>query len=341
MKFRELHLGKAISAALFVLLLTVAGTKNALAQTQVATLEQQGIITAFYGPNALVEAYNAAEHGDIITLSSGSFTPTTIEKAITLRGAGCVADTEAGTAATIINGLITMTVTDTVDYVLSVEGILFPNEVKMGFLDSPTFTRCNFMKINDTGQGGHNMTNAYFIDCIIKDMTFYRTNNTTMVNCVVWEPSWVYNNQPVVIYNSIFGGMINQNTGLTAYNSIIVKQRGSTPTSSCSFFNCLGISVDGSYPFGGGYTSECDTVSSYEEVFLYFDGNFTLESDFSLTGTAASLPTSDGTQVGIYGGSMPYSSRPAYQVLKRTTVAPRSNVEGKLEVEIEVITEEE
>ena len=339
MKFRELHLGKAISAALFVLLLTVAGTKNALAQTQVATLEHQGNISAFYGPNSLAEAYEAAEHGDIITLSSGSFTPITIDKAITLRGAGCVADTDAGTAATVINGAITMKVTDTVDYLLNVEGILFPNQVNLGPLTSPTFTRCNFMYVTDNNVQMHD---GQFIDCIIKKMSFYRFYNTTMVNCVVWEPEYNYSNQPVVLYNSIYGGMVNGSlAGVTAYNSIIIHQRGGTPGTTNNYFNCLGINADSFNAFGFGYTSACDTVSTYEDVFLNFDGNFTLESDFSLTGTATTFETTDGTQVGIYGGSMPYSSRPAYQVLKHTTVAPRSTVDGKLEVEIEVITEEE
>ena len=329
-----------MSAALFVLLLSVVGTKNALAQVQVATLQHQDNISAFYGANAFVQAHEAAESGDIITLSSGSFTPINITKAITLRGAGCVADPEAGTAATVINGAINMDVADTLNNFLSIEGILFPNEVKMGLLNSPTFTRCSFLRINDIGQFNHNMTDGHFIDCIIKEMSFYRALNTTMVNCVVWEPSYVYNSQPVVIYNSIFGGMTSQNTGLTAYNSIIIKQRGSEPSASCSFFNCIGINLEESNAFGTGYVSNCTTYDSYEEVFATFAGEFGLEEDFTLTEDAAAFMGTDGTQVGIYGSAMPYTSRPAYQVLKHTTVAPRSNVDGTLNVEIEVITEE-
>lgn len=340
MKFRELHLGKAISAALFVLLLTVAGTKNALAQTQVATLQHGQEISAFYGSNALVEAYNAADNGDIITLSSGSFTPTNINKGITLRGAGCVSDSVAGTNATIINGGFTLWVVDTIENRMNIEGILFPNTVNMGNLNSPTFTRCNFMNISEPGNGV--MEGAQFIDCIIGAMTFYRANNTTFNNCVVWEPNWVQNSHIVVIYNSIFGGMVNGSSTLTAYNSIIVKQRGGDPTSSCSFFNCIGIYLEEEgTAFGSGYTSNCTQYMGYESVFNTFDGTFHPEADFSLNEDAASFEGTDGTQVGIFGGSMPYNSRPAYQVLKRSTVAPRSTVDGKLNVDIEVITEEE
>ena len=49
----------------------------------------------------------------------------------------------------------------------------------------------------------------------------------------------------------------------------------------------------------------------------------------------------DGTQVGIYGGFLPYSSRPTYMVLKRCNVANRSTIDGKLSVDIEVVTEGE
>jgi len=47
MKTKSLQLGKAMSAALFVLLLMVAGAKNVLAQTQVATLQHGDEMTAF------------------------------------------------------------------------------------------------------------------------------------------------------------------------------------------------------------------------------------------------------------------------------------------------------
>ena len=54
----------------------------------VATLQHEGEFTHYYGSGALTSAYNAAETGDIITLSPGRFTFSgTFSKAITLRGA--------------------------------------------------------------------------------------------------------------------------------------------------------------------------------------------------------------------------------------------------------------
>ena len=64
------------------------------AQEQLATLKHNDSISAYYGQNAFVEAYNAAANGDIITLSDGIFNaPSSVEKGITVRGNGACADT--------------------------------------------------------------------------------------------------------------------------------------------------------------------------------------------------------------------------------------------------------
>lgn len=344
MKFRELHLGKAISAALFVLLLTVAGTKNALAQTQVATLQHGQEITAFYGASALQQAYEAAtvDDGDIITLSSGTFAAVTINKAITLRGAGCAADTEAGTNPTVVSGEFSINLADTLVNTMNIEGILFPNTVKPMTLKYPTFTRCNFKRI-DWGGYYNLMDGTQFVNCLIEEVSsFSRFTNTVMVNCVVWHPNDISTDRRVVAYNSIFGRFGSTIQGFTGYNCIIIRENGgNTPTSTCNFFNCIGVGLEELEPFGSGLVSNCETYTSYEEVFNTFAGEFTFEEEFLLTGTAQGFETTDGTQVGIYGGNMPYSNIPFYMVRKRTTVSNRSNVDGTLNVEIEIINEEE
>ena len=149
MKAKALHFGKAMSAALFVLLLSVAGTKNALAQLQVGTLQHGDIITTFYGGGAFVEAYNAAADGDIITLSGGSFTcDIDIDKSLTIRGAGPVANAETGTEATLLtkNGSIYIGRSSASDPLLDLymEGIFFPGTVIYYNMNNPTFARCNF-----------------------------------------------------------------------------------------------------------------------------------------------------------------------------------------------------
>ncbi len=345
MKVRTLQFGKAISAALFVLLLVVVGTKNALAQTQVATLQHGDDVSVYYGTNAFVEAHTAAETGDIITLSSGTFVPTTITKAITLRGAGCAIDTVANTNPTIFGGDIYLNVADTANF-LTIEGILFTNVVRYWNLNNPKFNRCNFTSINCYSSNS-NMNNAQFVNCIINEFNFYYARNTVLINSVVWQPSDILDNSPVVLYNSICRNNNNQYFyALSAYNSIFIKDSFPNPSSSCNFVNCIGIDLydtnNNARPFGEGYSIGCTTYTSYENVFESFNGTFSLDESFVLKDEiATSILGNDGTQVGIYGGFVPYSNRPTYMVLKRCNVANKSTIDGKLSVDIEVVTEEE
>ena len=71
-------ISKRVMITLFVLLLSVVGTKNTFAQNQVAILQHNDTLSAFYGPDALSAAHTAASDGDIITLSSGNFNGCTL-----------------------------------------------------------------------------------------------------------------------------------------------------------------------------------------------------------------------------------------------------------------------
>lgn len=44
----------------------------------------------------------------------------------------------------------------------------------------------------------------------------------------------------------------------------------------------------------------------------------------------------DGTEVGIYGGSLPFVSRPSNPQITKLNVASKSTADGKLSVDIEV-----
>ena len=326
-------------AALLSLLVCVAGTAKSLAQTQVATLQHGEETTAFYGVNALVEAHEAAESGDIITLSSGNFVPTDITKGITLRGAGVAVDTLASTLPTVIGGEFTFAMEEESD-LLSIEGILFTNTVHYGYAETPVFTRCNFTLISP-GSGW--MFNAQFINCYIGEIHHQNAYSTQFINCVVWGAWNITNNTPAMFVNSILNGT-DVYEGLLATNSIIVD--GYWFSSTCSFINCIGLFV--SNWFGDGYAINCATYYDYDEVFEGFTGftdDYTFDSfleQFILKDEIATgFLGTDGTQVGIHGGMMPYSNRPSYMVMKRCNVANKSTIDGKLSVDIEVVTEEE
>ena len=77
-------------------------------------------------------------------------------------------------------------------------------------------------------------------------------------------------------------------------------------------------------------------------VFKNFDGTYGSTTTFELQDSiAANYLGLDGTQIGIYGGLHPFSPKVTSQVIKSINVAQRNNSEGKLEVNIEMVSEDE
>ena len=126
-----------------VSLLTV--TVNYAQNTLVATLSHGENVQVFYGAKALVDAHNAAENGDIITLSSGNFSIASITKAVTIRGAGMYDSEDKSIKATTIssNGSfgLTLNIPKNLSQQLIVEGVYFRSRVGWDYLENAIFSR--------------------------------------------------------------------------------------------------------------------------------------------------------------------------------------------------------
>lgn len=349
MKAKALQFGKAMSAALFVLLLSVAGMKNALAQTQVATLQHGDDMSAFYGANALVEAHAAATAGDIITLSSGTFNSCDITKSITIRGAGCVYDSLTQVTPTIIPGVFEIRSSNN-----SFEGIKFSGTIKSSGRNNISFTKCNVDYI-ELSHWQNNM-NWQFVNCIIKTFdpsfksttyagtSYYSFVGMSIINSVVKFVGYDHTDitAPTTISNSIIlvenGDPVKN---IIAYNSIVATV-SENEVSNCTFFNCIGIETGETLLFEGQTTHNVMEVNGYEDVFETFDGTVAYDNIYQLKEEIAnSFLGNDGSEVGLFGGIMPYNPRPSYMIMKHCNVAPRSTVDGKLSVDIEIIAEDE
>ena len=364
MQTKSLQLKRALSAALFVLLLCVAGTKIALAQNQVATLQHNDTITGvFYGQNAFVSAHSAAVNGDIITLSSGTFAaPSEIVKAITIHGAGCGFDSITQIMPTIISGDFSLRSGSSST---SFEGISLIGNIAGVSANNIVFVKCTINKILPTS-GYYTSFNNYnwqFINCIIKDFVSYRSASglsgtsyyyflgMSIINSVVRFTSFnnldAYNpttiNNSIVLFNN--GQASNSNArainNIVVYNSIITTVSGHT-VSNCTFFNCISIETGETSLFEGQTAQNVMTVDGYDDVFETFDGTVTYDNIYQLKNDIATgFLGHDGTEVGIYGGVMPYKTRPNYMIMKNCTVAGRTNEDNKLSVEIELLGEGE
>lgn len=312
-----------------------------------ATLIHDNDIKTFYGIGALRQAHSAATHGDVITLSSGTFTSTDITKAITLRGAGMEYDSLTTTEPTIIEGNFSVTMPhDSIlnGKSLNMEGIYFDDsKITFGyFTKNPQFIKCRFYNIGRTSNNtiNYGLNGATFINCIISydlmlqsycsatlinsyvsDVTFYDNNSSTYIecqNCVIrCNPRHIYRGILRNCYVFAVDLAYSLPSTTLAYNCI--------SNSSNTFYNQMGLTNKVAAAYFVFKTWTGGKLNNFKNERL----ELTDEAKTKYLGT-------DGTEVGIYGGSLPFEARISNPQITKLNVASKSTADGKLSVDIEV-----
>ncbi|MEE0895521.1 MAG: hypothetical protein U0M28_06135 [Bacteroidales bacterium] len=309
------------------------------AQEQLATLKHNDSISVYYGANAFVQAYNAAANGDIITLSDGIFNaPSSVQKGITVKGNGAVADTARHSIGTYFMEYFKVyQLGDSLQF--SAEGIFF-DDFNANQSSNIKLTRCY---INESQYvEGLQATN-----CVFKgDVWGSETYNNIYINCILRSGRSV--SPSVLPYNAICNNciilgrddLLTGSTPMYQYNNCIVIKEGTSNDAilNSSLNNSILIGFTGT----NSPASSGNVVMTLSDVFENWDGE-TISTDLETYVLKSSVSDSiqglDGTEVGIFGGFMPFDWRPTYSVIKRCNVANRTTADGKLSVDIEVITE--
>lgn len=343
MKMKSLQMKGMILPILLTLLLNVAAMTNALAQDQVATLQHNGEISVFYGGNAFVDAYNAAENGDVITLSVGNFQWCDIIKCIIIHGAGARQDEMVNERTqTVFLGEHSINCFGSETEHLIVEGVYFSDKVKYNDMYYAEFFRCNFSNIYRLGS----MSGSKFINCRIGSMAVYPSVNVYLFNSIVFSLSSIHAYQPteanVIAYNS-FIALSNQNQAESSifYNCVVAGNTYYAPGSNCTFINT--VMVKNGFPgslLQSAFNRDCLEVDELSQVFVDYTGDFNNEQFILQDEITNSIQGNDGTEVGIYGGMYPFTDRPVYMIMRHCTVGNRTTDDGHLSVDIEVVTEE-
>ena len=355
---------KTILLTVATLLATVS-----FAQQQLATLNHNDSITVFYGANALVQAHSAAVNGDVVTLSSGSFNPVNITKAISIRGNGMEEDPVAQTQPTIINGSMSLAVSDSA-FNLSIIGVKITGQLSSDYTvytTNPYFEKCNIAAVSPF-YGGERLVNATFVNCVIHyaKTTFF--SNISFINCVIlnFERDWWQFADPSDRPYSTGCSLTNCIANLPSWQIRYYVYGTSTPAFACtnsilyysyrtsddvgtspntqSSYNCIGIAFysDGDYPTNYYQSTEHQNHNyhSMSSVFKYFNGTYYDGVSFELQDSiAANILGNDGTQVGVYGGMVPFNPRVNTPRYVNCSVAPHTTLDGKLSVDIEVVSE--
>ncbi len=317
------------------------GVQNAYSQeVQLATLQHGDDLQVFYGKEALINAMVAADHGDLITLSAGTFEGTTINKAVKLQGAGYITDVEKERFPTVI-GDIYISLESGIEG-LVIEGIYSGYiEIKSSII-AFTLKKCRMENISFYGQSKNctidqcqikrnlspdaSAENFYCKNSIIGSIYTYSTTNSSLVieNCLLFDVSDV---SIALFRNNIITGICkgnfcaNRNGNLsfssTAYNNIFFNGSGIIGV----VVQSANIQSNSNLIFG----KEIDT-NSYSDTETY---ELTDDAKTTYLGT-------DGTQVGIYGGETPFSDIPTNPQITAKSIDAKSSVDGKLKVNITV-----
>lgn len=314
----------------------VATTATYAQSSLLATLSHGGTITTYYGATALSAAHEAAVDGDIITLSSGSFNTVTITKGITIRGAGMAIDPTTQSEPTILKGDFSITMAQEAASRLTIEGVYCNGEATINAnLKGSTFLKSRFKKLSS---GNYKVENLTMIHCKVTNGMSFNTNNATFscLNCIIWEPM----NSPGEFINCV----IRKQTlsyylsPCTFKNCIFVGCMNSTFDNNNTIYNCVGLNKEGYNLFDGITNSTNLVLSDYSAIFkTCTDGTYSDNETFELTTNAASTYLgTDGRQIGIYGGTMPFDPRPSNPQITNCVVAPKSDANGKLSINVTV-----
>ncbi len=315
-----------------------------MAQQQLATLKHNDSISVFYGTNAFVQAYNAAADGDVITLSDGGFTPCDIYKSITVRGNGANPDTARGSFGTQF--LSTLTVRENgVRGRFEAVGIYFPNlefyagtrkkiEKCIAYNFSTAYGETEAINciLNSADIYTDDTTTSMFFNCVVR-MNSYLPDDISFTNCIVSGCSYYsrYSGEDYYYASQYYNCILIHENNNCAYNSFFVFGSGQNNI-LCGFSSFSGIY---SQEHGNVVMNMSDLFETWNgDTLVFKDDAYVLKNSVSTTTLGL-----DGTQVGVYGGMAPLSLTPSYCIIKKCDVATRTNAEGKLSVDIEVVTE--
>ena len=301
-------------------------------------------ITMYYGSGALGNALSAAVSGDVINLSGGTFNLSswTCNKAVTLRGTGI----DANFPTTI--GALTIDIPETDTCCMSIEGIRVTNDLTI----KGTFEKVLFLKSKFNGiywqTTSTNKKDFKICNCIIT--RFYMRNNSTVnfFNSYIREYKNPYNYTSTALFlNSIIGIPVSSNSSKhdccrTSFINCILygsnQNYSGSLHSTCMAMNCISttFNCNNSGLFSNLSTAAINCRYVASGLFKTFTGSSD-STEFELTDEAkATYLGTDGKEVGMYGGDLPYSSTPSYPQITKMNVANKTTADGKLSVEIEV-----
>ena len=288
-----------------IVLAALCGASNLFAQNQlVATLKHGDTTTLFYGSTALQQAHDAAEDGDVITLSEGVFKAITISKQIIVKGAGMKPNLSKSNKSSQIEQVILSAGVSNILF----EGVnilaIYPGEIETSSIN---FISC---MINDLTLFDSSSINWGFKNCIIVSLKTPATGSMFYENCVILAicvgPVDTLHEFKNCIIRLGIGREHESACGMSysTFQNCIFCNGGICGwfTNLTTIHDCVGIGDNINYDATIDPTSNA-RVDEYSTIFkTYTGGDYSDSETFELTDEAAATYLGDdGKQVGIYG----------------------------------------
>ena len=335
---------------LFLILTSVFVSAYVMAQdTFVATLEHNGEYTNFYNNTALTAAYEAAEDGDVITLSSGTFTCPNITKGVTIRGIG-LAQLEQN-KKTYISTAFDVYAQDA-SRTVNLEGLYLQNTMNI-YSDGSAETagtvniiktRCNAVNVLEKDSPTDTTTvKVNFYNCWMNGE--FKSNSASytdikVMNCYITGTCFTKKSEisNIMFRNCYlhFGDL--RNMQYSAFENCIVWYDSWYPLpNSAIAINSVSLSFsynDGSAFRYVSYNEKCAYHGFSTDLATVFSdqANFILQEEF-----AKKYLGTDGKEVGMYGG-IGYTTKVRYPIISTLSIGngQTTSREGKLDVTIEL-----
>lgn len=322
---------------------------------QKAALHTASGVQIFNGSNAFVNAHNAASSGDTIYLSGGTFyAPTSITKTLYIYGAGHYLDSTQATGKTIISGNLILDRNTDGTYI---EGIDLTGEVRLQFstpdtISNITLAYCKISGNINLSYNGNTYSNNFALQrsVVIGSINFTRATNAAVFNSIL-QSQCNSSNGALYENNILFFAIASYSSGFTIIgdnniikNNIFFKNdnKSGVGGNGNQFFNNL-FTTATPY-FGGSYTASgnyypvnIDSVFVNNNIYTFdYSKNYHLKHPDTYIGT-------DGTQIGIYGGTFPYKEGavPSNPHIQLKNVAPTSDSNGQLQIEFKIRAQDE
>lgn len=311
---------------------------------QLVTVQHGSEMQAFYGPDGFKNAMAAAQKGDVISLSGGNFNSATIDKAVTIQGAGYVQDVKNNRYKTLFIGDVNINLPEG-ESGLYIEGICTYNNFNIqGNVSSMSIARCLMTNNVEVKSESNNLT---FLHCRINCLKLTGVSHSALVrNCAIEEFYGSGSNaEDGVAENCVIFRCENSVISFVFRNSILsyyykgynyTNMAVSTSVHNSYYYNLIntrGGFVNDALQEGNFGDNSGTSKTSSDFLNKYFgDSNANYQSALTLTEEGKKIKGMDGTEVGIHGGSMPFTDVPSTPQITQKTVAPQSDANGKLAV---------